>query len=90
MLTLESSSAFGGKGGLKLYFLLVFILILLDNEMLNLMSTTFKEVKSLMVFGLMWMTEPQERNRQRSENGHCTDHDSLKCLRNTLFVYDHV
>jgi len=32
------------------------ILILLDNEMLNLMPTTFKEAKSFKVLGLIWMT----------------------------------
>lgn len=43
-------------GGLKhILLFLVFILILLDNEMLNLMLTTFKKVKSLTVFGLIWV-----------------------------------
>lgn len=72
-MTLEPSSGSRGKGGLKRILLFpVFILILLDNEMLNLMPTTFKEVKPFTVFGLIWMSyEHRKEIKQSSENGHC-------------------
>lgn len=58
MLMLESSSGSGGMGGLKHTSLFPgTILILLDNEMLNLMPTIFKEAKSFKVLGLIWMTQ---------------------------------
>lgn len=57
--------------------------------MLNLMPTTFKQVKPLTVLGLIWLSyEHRKEIRQHSEYGHCVDDDSLKCLRNILFVYD--
>lgn len=72
-MTLEPLSGSRGKGGLKRILLFpVFILILLDNEMLNLMPTTFKEVKPFTVFGLIWMSyEHRKEIKQSSENGHC-------------------
>lgn len=72
-MTLEPSCGSRGKGGLKRILLFpVFILILLDNEMLNLMPTTFKEVKPFTVFGLIWMSyEHRKEIKQSSENGHC-------------------
>lgn len=70
---MEPSSGSRGKGRLKHILLFpVFILILLDNEMLNLMLTTFKEVKPFTVFGLTWMSyEHRKEIKQNSENGHC-------------------
>lgn len=46
-----------GAGLKHILLFLVFILLLLDNVMLNLMPITFKKVKSLMVLGLsgLWL-----------------------------------